>query len=98
MPRSDEPQHEEELFQWLSFSAGIILVSAIKFSGKSKKDKEVEVEQGIAAGAIAPSSCLMPNSSILSFISAYFYYLIRTSRHSTLSTGKRFLFFYSNLF
>ena len=47
-------------------------------------EKEKEVERGIAAGAIAPSPCLMPNSSILSFITAYFYYLLRTSRQSTL--------------
>lgn len=69
--RSDEPALEEDAFHWLAFAAGVLLVSAIKFAGID--DLQRQVLRGINAATCSPRESLDATSSLVSFLSAFFY-------------------------
>lgn len=65
--------------------AGVMLVTSIKYCGKKTDTMGImEIESGIRVGLNPPENTLTAESSIVTFIVAFSYSLLRLSKENTL--------------
>ena len=84
-PRPDEPQLEEDLFRWCSMLGGVMLVTSIKYCGKNMDTMGImEIENGLRVDFNCSENTLTAESSIVTFIVAFSYNLLRLSKENTL--------------